>query len=144
MSTPSHSVANISTCCGRRTVLKAAGLVALSGSVGALGACGATSWTTSTDSDATSVPVSKVPVGGGVILGKYVVTQPTDGVFRAFSAVCPHQGCPVGSVADGEVVCPCHNSHFDIADGAPVSGPAQRPLTSAKFTRSDHDIIITT
>ncbi|MEU0520437.1 hypothetical protein [Streptosporangium sp. NPDC006007] len=34
-----------------------------------------------------------IPVGGGkIIKGRWVVTQPTRGSFRAFSAVCTHQG----------------------------------------------------
>ena len=85
-----------------------------------------------------------VAVGGGVVVQeKYVVTQPEDGEFRAFSAICTHQGCPVGAVEDGEIVCPCHMSHFDISTGDPVSGPAQEPLPKVDFTTSGDNIIIT-
>lgn len=40
-----------------------------------------------------------VPVGGGTLLAKWkiVITQPTAGVYKAFSAACPHKGCSVGS-----------------------------------------------
>ncbi|MCU1698667.1 MAG: Rieske Fe-S protein, partial [Mycobacterium sp.] len=34
-----------------------------------------------------------VPVGSGVIVDGTVVTQPTAGVFKGFSTVCPHKGC---------------------------------------------------
>src|SRR3954447_19558428 len=75
-------------------------------------------------------PVSDVPVGGGKVFtdAKVVVTQPTAGQFKGFSAVCTHQGNIVGSGENGEIVSPSHNSHFSITDGSPVSGPAQTAL----------------
>ncbi|MEV4172186.1 MULTISPECIES: Rieske (2Fe-2S) protein [unclassified Nonomuraea] len=71
-----------------------------------------------------------IPVGGGTVFKdqKIVVTQPTEGEFKAFSAICTHKGCPVGSVEGGTIVCPCHNSKFAIADGAVAGGPAEKPL----------------
>lgn len=75
-------------------------------------------------------PVSDVPVGGGKVFSdaKVVVTQPTAGQYKGFSAVCTHQGNPIGSVEGGQIICPFHNSHFSITDGSPVSGPAQTAL----------------
>ena len=72
-----------------------------------------------------------------------MVTQPTAGEFKAFSAICTHQGCVVGSVEEGAIICPCHLSHFDINTGDPVSGPAQQPLPAAPFTASGDNIVIT-
>lgn len=49
----------------------------------------------------------------------------------AYSKVCTHAGCPVGlyQVATKELLCPCHQSLFDVTDGArPVFGPATRSL----------------
>ena len=76
------------------------------------------------------VAVADVPVGGGVVLAaqEMVVTQPQAGTFKAFSAVCTHQGCAVNEVAGGTINCPCHGSKFAIADGAPTKGPAKKPL----------------
>ncbi|MFN8157398.1 MAG: Rieske (2Fe-2S) protein [Candidatus Nanopelagicales bacterium] len=78
----------------------------------------------------TKVAAADVPVGGGVILAdkKVVVTQPAKGEFKAFSAVCTHQGCAVASVANGVIVCPCHGSQFSISDGSVKGGPAPSPL----------------
>ena len=49
----------------------------------------------------------------------------------AYSKVCTHAGCPVGlyQAATKELLCPCHQSLFDVTDGArPVFGPATRSL----------------
>jgi Rieske Fe-S protein len=71
-----------------------------------------------------------VPVGGGTILTdkKIVITQPQAGSFHAFTAVCTHQGCIVGSVTGGTINCPCHGSKFNITNGSVVNGPAASPL----------------
>ena len=75
---------------------------------------------------------SQVPDGGGVIIdGKnIVITQPKPGAFRAFSAICTHQGCFVSSVSNGTINCPCHGSKFSIKDGSVVHGPAATPLAA--------------
>ena len=76
------------------------------------------------------VATADVPVGGGVILDKQkvVVTQPARGTFKAFSAVCTHQSCIVGSVKDGKISCPCHGSAYSAKDGSVLNGPATRAL----------------
>ena len=83
-----------------------------------------------------STPTSEIPVGSGKIFpdAKLVVTQPTAGTFKAFDAVCPHQGCTVASFDGSQIVCPCHQSHFDITTGDVVSGPAPTGLTPKTVT----------
>jgi Rieske Fe-S protein len=73
---------------------------------------------------------SDVPVGGGTILSdkKIVITQPQSGTFHAFTAVCTHAGCTVGSVSSGTINCPCHGSRFNASNGSVVQGPAASPL----------------
>ena len=56
------------------------------------------------------------------------MAQQTKGDFTAFSAVCTHQGCLVGSVEGEEILCPCHGSVFSTADGSVLNGPATAPL----------------
>jgi ubiquinol-cytochrome c reductase iron-sulfur subunit len=51
--------------------------------------------------------------------------------FVAYSRVCTHAGCPVAEYLDvaQKLVCPCHQSEFDLLHGAqPTGGPASRPL----------------
>jgi Rieske Fe-S protein len=76
------------------------------------------------------IKTSDIPVGGGKIFAddKLVVTQPTAGDFKAFSAVCTHAGCVVAKVADGTIDCPCHGSKYSIEDGSVEDGPAPKPL----------------
>ncbi|ATZ27515.1 Rieske (2Fe-2S) protein [Streptomyces lavendulae] len=138
----------------RRTVL-AAGAAALAG--GTLAACGGGGGGTEKPAqDSGSAPSaaaspgeasgsatgktlmkssSEVPVGGGVVLKdqKLVVTQPTAGSFRCFSAVCTHEGCLVSKPENGVMHCPCHGSEFQASDGAVVKGPATRPLPEKKI-----------
>ncbi|MET9562008.1 Rieske (2Fe-2S) protein [Streptomyces tauricus] len=77
-----------------------------------------------------------VPVGGGKIFKdeKVVVTQPEEGGFKAFSAVCTHQGCLVANVSDGTINCTCHGSRFRVADGSVAGGPAPKPLPAQQIT----------
>lgn len=80
------------------------------------------------------VSASKVPVGGGEILAdkQIVVTQPEEGDFKAFSAVCTHMQCLVTAVQNGVIICPCHGSEFSVRDGSVVRGPAATPLPSVR------------
>ncbi|MEE4546403.1 Rieske (2Fe-2S) protein [Streptomyces sp. V4-01] len=87
---------------------------------------------------------SEIPVGGGKVFAaqKVVVTQPTAGQFKAFSAVCTHQGCTVAGVADGVISCPCHGSKFHVADGSVADGPASAPLPAKQVTVSGGEVTL--
>ena len=91
------------------------------------------------------IPTSEIPVGGGRIFAdqQVVVTQPKAGEFKAFSAICTHQGCPVTRVSGGFIDCPCHGSQFSIEDGSVQGGPAPRPLPEKKVTVSGNSLTVT-
>lgn len=89
------------------------------------------------------VAISDVPVGSGTILTgpKIVVTQPDKGDFKAFTAVCTHLGCTVGSVSDGFIICPCHGSQYAIATGVPTpDSPAKAPLAPVDIKVKGNEI----
>ena len=116
----------------RRTV---AGLAAAAGlSLPVLSACGGEEKNSPTTSE--EILTSNIEVGGGAVFADQdvVVTQPTEGTFKAFDATCTHQGCQVGDVSEGTIHCPCHNSRFSIEDGSPQSGPATSPLKEVAIT----------
>ncbi|BAJ73041.1 rieske Fe-S protein [Microbacterium testaceum StLB037] len=59
-----------------------------------------------------------------------------DGIV-AYSKVCTHVGCPVALYEQQthHLLCPCHQSQFDVANGAAVIfGPAARPLPQLPIT----------
>ena len=86
---------------------------------------------------------SEIPVGGGKIFATQlvVVTQPKDGEFKAFTAVCTHLGCTVGSINNGIIGCPCHGSQFSIVDGSVIQGPAAQPLAPVAITISGNEVV---
>jgi Rieske Fe-S protein len=142
----------------RRRVLGAVGAV---GATGLLAACGGGGSTTtdgggSGDSPSAADPstpaeaggealvkTSKVPVGNGVILKnkEIVVVQPTEGDFKAFSAICTHQQCIVGMVKDGVISCPCHGSEYSAKDGSVLQGPATQALNAVNVAVEGDSVV---
>ncbi|MEV7862591.1 Rieske (2Fe-2S) protein [Streptomyces hirsutus] len=165
MTSASHQLASGPA---RRTVVAAAGAAGLAVALTACGgsddssgsSAGSTAAGGSTDNNEASgngsdgesdapagaalASTADIPEGGGKVFAdsKVVVTQPTAGEFKAFSATCTHQGCAVKSVADGVINCPCHNSNFSIADGSVQSGPATKPLPALEITVSGDSITL--
>ncbi|MER5258931.1 MULTISPECIES: Rieske (2Fe-2S) protein [unclassified Streptomyces] len=144
----------------RRSVVAAAGVVSLAA---ALAACGESDDGYDSDPAADKAPeegkegeepagaagavlakTSEIPVGGGKIFKEegVVVTQPTEGEFKAFSNRCTHKQCPVTSVEGGTINCPCHGSKFSIADGSVKSSPAPKPLPAAEITVEGESITL--
>jgi Rieske Fe-S protein len=140
----------------RRTVLLGVGGV---GTVAAIAACGPTSGggsanvgsgnggsgnggTSNASKDLGTT--SSIPVGGGRVFPDQlvVVTQPTAGAFKAFTAVCTHMGCTVNQVNNGLIICPCHGSQYSITDGSVKQGPAPSPLAAKPITVANDQITL--
>jgi Rieske Fe-S protein len=129
----------------RRIVFQ--GLGALGVAV-ALAACGVSA-DDGGDSDnalepgATLATTDEVPIGGGIILGdeRVVITQPTEGEFKAFTAVCTHQANTVTSVENGTILCSFHGSSFSAETGEVEGGPAPAPLAEVPITVEGNQIV---
>lgn len=95
------------------------------------------------ESEPVTVNAADVPVGGGIVSGDYVVVQPTEGDFRAFSSTCTHEGCQIRRFSETEMICPCHTSGFSVENGAVLYGPAQEPLPQGTVTDDGGTLTIT-
>jgi Rieske Fe-S protein len=129
----------------RRAAMAGVGLAGLAAALTACGASGGSGAGTAQSSSGGGsggsgsgllASTSEIPVGGGKVFSaeKVVVTQPSAGKFKAFSAVCTHEQCLVDRVANGTIDCPCHGSQFSVKNGSVVSGPAPSPLPRKSIT----------
>lgn len=148
LNTPDATESATSSCCGRREALRAAGIVAVAGA--GLASCGdgQSAEEAASNAEEAAKGLAKeadIPVGGGKVFesAKVVVTQPTEGDFKAFSAVCTHQGCTVTSVDGGTINCSCHGSSFDIATGDVKTGPATSGLPAKSVSLGADGISVT-
>jgi ubiquinol-cytochrome c reductase iron-sulfur subunit len=69
------------------------------------------------------------------------------GTLVAYSKICTHAGCPVGlyRAESQSLICPCHQSQFDVSDGAkPFFGPAARPLPQLPLGVDSEGVLIAT
>ncbi|MCB9679841.1 MAG: Rieske (2Fe-2S) protein [Alphaproteobacteria bacterium] len=93
-----------------------------------------------------------------------IVARDAQGYF-ARSAVCTHACClvtlcdddtctgllsalaacgPVGPSTSGRALCPCHGSEFDLATGAPQTGPATVDLPAYEVSVDGTDLVVDT
>ena len=140
----------------RRGMLAGVGLVGLAGAITACSSGGSSMSAAVADPPASAssaaggaaagalTATSAIPVGGGKIFAAQttVVTQPSAGEFKVFSAVCTHMGCIVNQIADGRIDCPCHGSEYSITDGAVLAGPAPKPLPAKSFKVTGDSIFL--
>ena len=67
-----------------------------------------------------------------------------DGIL-CFSKICTHVGCPISlwEQQTHSVLCPCHQSTFDLADnGKVIFGPAARALPQLPIELDDEGYIV--
>jgi Rieske Fe-S protein len=121
-------------------VTRASGLADPKGQAAAANAYGPASKTT----DEPLAGLDDVPVGGGIVIesASIVLTRDAGGAVHGLSATCTHQGCTVSSVENGVISCPCHGSSFDAQSGAPIAGPATRPLPEIPVAVRDNSVFL--
>jgi nitrite reductase/ring-hydroxylating ferredoxin subunit len=135
----------------RGVITSAVGLSA----VAALSACSTeVSNLTSTpapEAPATTSPVavaktSDIPIGSGKKFDvegvPILITQPTAGEFRGFSAVCTHAGFVMTNMANAEIKCDNHGAVYSADDGSVLSGPAPRALGKVTVTVEGDDLLV--
>ncbi|KAB1503101.1 Rieske 2Fe-2S domain-containing protein [Corynebacterium sp. 320] len=116
--------------CSRRSFLKGAAVVTATTAAGALlAACGSSD-------EVAQVAAAEIPVGGAYIMDRWIVSQPTEGQFVAFSRVCPHAQGDINKLGEFEgkkvAICAKHGSEFDITTGEVLSGPSRVGMSGAK------------
>jgi Rieske Fe-S protein len=92
----------------------------------------------------TLTTTANVKVGSGFIdtTAAVVVTQPTAGEYKAFTAVCTHMQCIVGSVTNNVIQCPCHGSQYSASTGEVIQGPATQALAAKTIKVSGDNIVL--
>lgn len=122
-------------------------------------------------SDGAAVRASEIPVDGLVTVfpegattsdqGQVVLIRVPEGALDlpagrqswapgglvAYSKVCTHAGCPVGLYQSDSrtLLCPCHQSAFDVVEGAkPLGGPAAWPLPQLPIEVDDDGYVRST
>lgn len=72
-----------------------------------------------------------------------VIVYKTENNLEIYSSKCTHLGCKINSVANDEIVCPCHGSRYSL-NGDVIKGPSTKPLVklSYKLDQKNESIII--
>lgn len=122
--------------CSRRSLLRGAAMATATTAAGALlAAC-------APEETVTKAATADVPVGGAIIVDKWIIAQPSKGKFAAYSTECPHARGQIDKIEerDGKTIaiCPKHGSEFDVTTGDVVQGPARDPLYLADKVTVDN------
>lgn len=116
----------------RRIVFQGLGALGAAIALAGCGGGGEESEAPAVESGTALATTDEVPVGGGIVLTdeKVVLTQPTEGEFKAFTAVCTHQGLTVTSVDGDTIRCSHHGSAYSASSGEVTGGPAPQSLAT--------------
>lgn len=118
-------------------------LVAFAAGTAAIGLTGLSERAANAAKTYTVCKTSAIPVRSGKtfsVAGKKVlITQPKKGTFRAFLAICTHQGGALSGAKNNEILCPLHGARFDADSGAPKN-VAPTSLGKVSVSVSDGNI----
>lgn len=88
-------------------------------------------------------PAGELPPGTArtvTVAGRRLALVNHDGLVSAVEGDCPHAGGPLGEGTPGAgcvLACPWHGAVFDVRDGAPLRGPARKPLHTYQVRMAD-------
>ncbi len=93
--------------------------------------------------------IKDIPVGGTkafLIEGSsipYILIHLEDGSFKAYEQKCTHLSCAVYyKPGSGQIICPCHEGHFDAKTGDVLAGPPPRPLPKLEVMVKEQSIFV--
>ncbi|MDQ0094482.1 QcrA and Rieske domain-containing protein [Paeniglutamicibacter psychrophenolicus] len=79
-----------------------------------------------------AIALAKLPVKGTASVtvngAGYLLYRPDEATVLAYTSVCTHQGCKVGTGSGEAFKCPCHGSEYSKLDGSVIQGPAPKSL----------------
>jgi nitrite reductase/ring-hydroxylating ferredoxin subunit len=112
-------------------------LVAIASGMAAIGLTGLSATAANAAKTYTVCKTSAIPVRSGktfTVGGKKIlITQPKKGTFKAFLAVCTHQGGALDGASNNEIMCNLHGAKFDAETGM---AKAVAPRALGKVTAS--------
>ena len=122
----------------------------LTGVATVLGTIGLTGAATAANAAAKTVKlgkVSDVPLKNAksyyVGINYIIVTQPKQGVYKAFSGVCTHQSVNLSNISGSNLVCAEHGATYDTTTGKVTGGPAPAGLKNYPLSVKSGFIYIT-
>lgn len=76
--------------------------------------------------------------------GRSIVVARDSGQLYAFENECSHRHCALddGDLEDGQVVCACHGSAFNLETGEPTNPPATEPIATYPVREEGDGIIV--
>ncbi len=91
--------------------------------------------------------LAAVPIGSAVVFqypGDHdpcLLIRPDAETLLAYSQACTHLSCAVvPKIAEGVLLCPCHNGYFDLRTGRNLAGPPPRPLPKIELDVQGDDV----
>jgi Rieske Fe-S protein len=72
-----------------------------------------------------------------------IITQPSEGEFRGFVAICTHAGSAINGMRENDLYCGSHSSRFSTDTGEVISGPARNALGRVEVSVEGDQLLVT-